>query len=244
MLSPIFVILKNTDWKIGDREKLQARYVAIRERLMKGYGPKAGTREKHMREKLRADLTSFIKLYLPVPEQFKCREVKILGWPQLKWSNGIGYPNQFVEDPESVTGKAMITPKPRKSRKGSSIHSLVKPGFGRMFSTAVGVYDYASRSSIGRDLKKVIAKDEKYHWYKIGTYNVRQGSFVWTFYWSCQCALESAWQPDDGMPGLNVWEIWVSLKFTGPAYVEGSKQTDLIWWDQVLLVKPEKGSKK
>jgi hypothetical protein len=42
------------------------------------------------------------------------------------------------------------------------------------------------------------------------------------------------------MPGLNVWEIWVSLKFTGPAYAEGSKLPDRIWWDQVLLVKPEK----
>ena len=113
-----------------------------------------------------------------------------------------------------------------------------------MYSTAVGVVDRASKSSKGRDLKKVVAKDEKYHWYRIGVCRIFPGTFVWIYYWHCQCPLDSVWQPDDGMPGLNVWEIWVSLKFTGPAYVEGSKQPDRIWWDQVLLVKPEKKEKK
>ena len=246
MLSPMFVILRNTEWKIGDRKQMTARYTAIRERLLKGFNEKskpATARKKKMQEKLRSDLTSFIKLNLPVPEQFKNREVKMLGWPQLKWHNGIGYPDQFVNDPDSVTGKAIISPKPVKSRGGTGIHSLVKPGNGSMFSTAVGIYDYASRSAISRDLKDEVAEDEKYHWYKVGTYNVRQGSFVWCYYWRCQCPLESVWQPDDGMPGLNVWEVWVSLKFTGPAYVEGSKQPDRIWWDQVLLVRPEKKAK-
>ena len=247
MLSPMFVILRNTDWKIGDREKMIARYTSIRERLLKNYNTNAKPardRQKQMREKLRSDLNCFIKLNLPVPEQFKNRKVKMLGWPQLKWSNGIGYPDQFVDDPDSVTGKALITQKPRYVRIGTTIHSLVKPGIRTMYSTAVGVVDRASKSSKGRDLKKVVAKDEKYHWYRIGVCRIFPGSFVWIYYWRCQCPLGSVWQPDDGMPGLNVWEIWVSLKFTGPAYVEGSKQPDRIWWDQVLLVKPETKEKK
>ena len=239
MLTPMFVILRNTEWKIGDRKKMIAQYTAIRERLLNNYRPGTNSKKK-MKEKLRSDLTSFIKLNLPVPEQFKGREVKMLGWPQLKWAKGIGYPNQFVNDPDSVTGKAMITQKPSKRRNGATIHSLVKPGVGKMYSTAVGIYDHSSRSGINRNFRKMVAKDEKYHWYKIGTYDVQQGSLIWLYYWNCQCPLESVWQPDDGMPGLNTWEIWVSLKFTGPAYVEGSKQPDRIWWDQVLLVKPEK----
>jgi len=243
MLSPMFVILRNTEWKIGDREKMIADYTAIRERHLQAYNEKArpaANCRKEMQEKLRTDLNGFIKLNLPVPEQFRNREVKMLGWTHLKWHRGVGYPDQFVDDPDSVTGKAMITP---KSGKGL-IHSLVKPGGARMFSTAVGAYDHASRAAIIRDLKDEVAEDEKYHWYKVGTYNLRQGAFVWTFYWHCQCPLDSVWQPDDGMPGLNVWEIWVSMKFTGPAYVEGSKQPDRIWWDQVLLVKPEKRAAK
>ena len=242
MLSPMFVILQNTDWKIGNREKMIARYTSIRERLLKEYNTDfnpARDRQKQMREKLRSDLSCFIKLNLPVPEQFKNRKVKMLGWPQLKWHNGIGYPDQFVDDPDSVTGKAMITQKPGKGRNGASIHSLLKPGIGTMYSTAVGVVDRASKSLKSRDLKKGVAKDEKYHWYRVGVCRIFPGSFVWIYYWRCQCPLGSVWQPDDGMPGLNVWEVWVSLKFTGPAYVEGSKQPDRIWWDQVLLVKPE-----
>ena len=243
MLSPMFVILTNTDWKIGDREKMQSHYVAIRERLLDNYVKNARSAKK-LREKLRADLNCFIKLNLPVPEQFKGREVRILGWTKMKWPHGVGFPDQFVEDPDSVVGKAMITPKPSKHRTGETLHSLVKQGTGSMYSTAVGIYDFASRAAIARDLKDEIAEDEKYHWYKVGTYKLRQGAFVWIFFWNCQCLLESAWQPDDGMPELNDWEVWVSLKFTGPAYAEGSKQPDRIWWDQVLLVRPEKKAGK
>ena len=246
MLSPMFVILRNTDWKIGDREKMIARYTSIRERLLKEYNtdskPAKG-RQKQMREKLRSDLNCFIKLNLPVPEQFKNRKVKMLGWPALRWANGIGYPDQFVDDPDSVTGKAMITPKPRKGRNGATIHSLVKPGIGSMYSTATGVVDRASKSTIALDLKDEAAEDEKYHWYKIGVSRIFPGSFIWIYYWRCQCPLGSIWRPDDGMPNLNVWEIWVSLKFTGPAYVQGSKQPNQIWWDQVMLVKPERKKK-
>lgn len=245
MLSPMSVILRNTEWKIFSREKMIARYTAIRKRLIENYAEKPGAavqRKKEMQKKLQSDLTGFIKVNIPVPEQFKDRKVKILGWPQLCWTQNRIFPDQYASDPDSVAGKVLVSPKPRKSGsgKGFSIHSRVKPGIGRMYSTAIGIYDYASRDSISRDLRKIIPNDEKYHWYKIGTYNIRQGSFVWIYYWRCLCPLGSVWQPDDGMPGLNVWEIWVSLKFTGPAYVKGSKQPDRIWWDQVLLVKPEK----
>ena len=251
MLSPIFVILRNFNWKIGNREEMLARYKKIRETNIADFSTKnSGARnsQKKTLNKMRSDILSFTKLDLPVPEQFKNRgEVRILGWPQLKWAKGVGYPGQFADDPDSVTGKAMKTPPVRTRRNGTNHHSLTKPGYGkRMYSTGVGIFDFNTDIGTGTDLRKRIFKDEKYHWYKVGRYKVTQGAFVWTFYWNCQCPLESVWQADDGMEVLNLndWEIWVSLKFTGPAYVEKSKLENCIYWDQTLLVRPVKRGKK
>jgi len=46
------------------------------------------------------------------------------------------------------------------------------------------------------------------------------------------------------MPGLNVWEVRGSLKFTSPAYVKGASKKNEIYWDQVMLVKVDSKEKK
>ncbi len=240
MLSPLYVILGHTEWKIGSREKMIAQYTAIRKRLLENYNdsPSAAKRKKAWEESLQADMNSFILLNLPVPEQFKGRKVKILGWTKLQWNNGTGYKGQIVDDSDSVTGKAMGCRKDIYG-KPAPLHSLAEPGVGNMYSTSVGIHDRTTKQSIAVDLKDNVPEDEKYHWYKIGTYDIHPGSFLWAYYWHSQCPLGSCWQPDDGLPGLNRWEVWVSLKFTGPAYVNDSKKPNDILWDQVLLVRPD-----
>jgi hypothetical protein len=51
--------------------------------------------------------------------------------------------------------------------------------------------------------------------------------------------LSGIWNPADGLKDFNVWDIWASVKITGPAYVKGSEKKNEIYWDQVMLVKPE-----
>ena len=108
-----------------------------------------------------------------------------------------------------------------------------------MYSTAIGIYDYGTKKSISIDLRKDLPQDEKYHWYKIGIYELTPGTFVWGFYWQTQCSLAHLCLPPGGKADANIWEIWVSLKFTGPGYVKGSTRTSEIYWDQVMLVKPD-----
>ena len=40
------------------------------------------------------------------------------------------------------------------------------------------------------------------------------------------------------LPDGNKWEVWVSVKYTGPAYVKDSTSPNQIFWDQVVLVRP------
>lgn len=108
-----------------------------------------------------------------------------------------------------------------------------------MYSTAIGIYDYGTKKSISIDLRTKLPQDEKYHWYKIGVYELTPGTFVWGFYWGTKCSLSHLCLPPGGKEGANVWEIWVSLKFTGPGYVKGSTKENEIYWDQTMLVRPE-----
>jgi len=55
--------------------------------------------------------------------------------------------------------------------------------------------------------------------------------------------LSTAYTPADGLPGYNVWETWISVKYTGPAYVKGSTKQNGVFLDQVILVKPEKAER-
>ena len=45
--------------------------------------------------------------------------------------------------------------------------------------------------------------------------------------------------PDAADPEANVWEAYISLKVTGPAYMKGSTAPNGVWMDRALLVKPQ-----
>ena len=52
--------------------------------------------------------------------------------------------------------------------------------------------------------------------------------------------LNSAYAAADGISGYNIWETWISVKYTGPAYVKGSTQKNGVFLERVILVKPQK----
>ena len=86
-------------------------------------------------------------------------------------------------------------------------------------------------------------QDEKYHWYKISAFDFGPNTSLWGFYWYASVNLNSAFAAADGIPGYNVWETWISVKYTGPAYVKGSTQKNGVFLDRVILVKPEESAK-
>ena len=86
-------------------------------------------------------------------------------------------------------------------------------------------------------------QDGKYHLYKIGRADVKPattseyGTSVGAFKVSKKMRV---WvdRVYDPVSKDNKWDVYVSLKATGPAYVPGSTETNAVWLDRVLLVKP------
>ena len=244
MLTPIYVILRNK-WAIGDRKEMIAIYKNTRLKYIERINPKV-TADEYSNEywlgRLKTNLNSFEMVNLPAPKGFEGREIRLLGWPSLGWFKHTTE-ESYAADPDSVAGKALLSRKPRSYEK-PAIHSATTPGAGEMYSTAIGIYDYGTQKPISIDPRKELPQDEKYHWYKIGVYELTPGTFVWGFYWQTQCSLAHLCLPPGGKADDNIWEIWVSLKFTGPGYVQGSAKTNEIYWDQVMLVKPDELGKQ
>ena len=241
MLAPLYVILQNTKWRFGDRQQMLRLYTEIRNKRIAAAYPddSTGLRLKNeLRERLESDLNAFVSLTLPVPKGFENRKVEMLGWPKLGWAHGRGK-EMLVDDPDSITGKALITPW-RKSNGADTtyLHDMSKEHIRGFTPLNFGAYDYVTKRSLHWNFKQDIPQDEKYHWYKLGNYELGSDSFAWGFFWNTRCDLSGLWSPADGLQDFNLWELWVSIKITGPAYVNDSTRKNEIYWDQVMLVKP------
>ncbi|MBU0716488.1 MAG: DUF4838 domain-containing protein [Verrucomicrobia bacterium] len=83
---------------------------------------------------------------------------------------------------------------------------------------------------------KDIVQDEKFNFYEIGKFNIKKGDVVWAR------ADKLLRVPVDRLAkkspnALNKWNVYISLKFKGPAYVKNSSQLNGIFMDRVLLVR-------
>ena len=98
----------------------------------------------------------------------------------------------------------------------------------------IGLYDSNIKKRGPELCMREFPQDEKYHLYKIGTYDIKNNIFLH--------ALPSSdfWMNlDRAYPNSpeNVCDVYASLKFTGPLYVKDSKQENAVWIDRVIVEK-------
>jgi hypothetical protein len=91
--------------------------------------------------------------------------------------------------------------------------------------------------------KEDIPQDGLFHLYKVGRWRILPGTRLWGHKsWLVSCLeLENAYSPPgpDAPANANEWEVWVSAKFTGPAYIRDSRDTENGYFmDRIILVKP------
>lgn len=86
-----------------------------------------------------------------------------------------------------------------------------------------------------------IPQDGKYHLYKIGWMGVKPGATVWAVDGKRLAVNVDRVFVNANAPAANAWVAYVSLKVKGPAYVKNSTDSNCVWMDRVLLVKPPKG---
>jgi len=174
-----------------------------------------------------------LKMELPIPEQFKhiARErIRDVVYPDFgRW------PVRLVDDEESPAKKAVVyyVNDPEKCT----------------LPLTTGVYDDLTGFASSIKIDKAPA-DEKYHWYQIGRCSLGKqtgiyGSSMFVHHpWSLRITLDGFYTVADGIkPGSkgdpNLYDIYLSLKITGPAYVPGSTKKNAILVDRVILIRPD-----
>jgi hypothetical protein len=212
------------EFKFSKNETLD-KYAKIREAVITHWF--SGTkRHAVLMDDLKREIAC-LNCSLPLPEKFKnVSPDDIIDFPWTK------LPSWAVKDDPDAAGKKAVLykviPKPD--------HDEANPVF--------GIYDRAEKRS-GPSLKiKNIPADEKYHIYKLGTFVLGRDTIIWGHWsWWMGCAyLAPAYVNADGMKNNpNEWDVYISVKATGPLYVPGSTKENALWCDRIILAKP--GSK-
>lgn len=177
---------------------------------------------------------------IPVPELFKNvpeDRLRVLGYPLYRKVPGT-YNSDTVMDKDAICGKAL-----KSANKLSGYH-----GAGKIYVTSNGHKYWTTGfylANVGSPgscelVVKEVPQDEKYHWFRIpGVLDMNSLSYFWGHGWGIQMNISHVYVVADGVSPVNKWQAWFRAKFTGPAYVKGSKKDNAIYIDTVVLTRPD-----
>ncbi len=236
MVSLIWAIL--ADWKLWkDKfeengvkwEVLSAECQQYAKAFISRYGGKKGRLDNIYVSEFE-DRFNLYALKQPVPEKFKeIPEDHLLILGYAGFISKVTYGARIVEDKEAICGRAFAG-----AHKSDDYHGANK------VIEASGKYKFKTTyfEAAGAKLLIETVPDEKYHWYKMeGKATIKaEHSCVWGQGWAIHANLSRFHDPKT--PENNSWdEVWMRVKFTGPAYVPGSTQQNAIVIDQVVFVR-------
>ena len=179
-----------------------------------------------------AELNRLNMAPLPVPPKFaEVESINRRVFGIYQYNPLADYDSSLVDDPDSPTGKALKATDKNPANHGAKTTVRDPRGKWAFRATQFGLCDKGI-------VVDPVPQDEKYHWYKIPDVTLQPRSWFWGYLWHIQIILHAAYQIDDGVSKENLWDCWFSAKFTGPAYVPGSKKENAVWVDTVVLTRP------
>ena len=192
-------------------ERLKKNYSLAVKRLI------VPNRQQATIDNINRKLDTFINP-LPLPAQFPAERTE-----QRTVSFG-GFAGMIVNDPDAFEGKAI-----HSTRIPEANHKKALP--------QLGIFDLtARRDAIKRVIKlEEIPSDGKYHIYHIG--RLKPANYMhltgWAHYsWHMRFPLEM------GEPHSE-YDVYASLKFTGPAYIKGASGPSDFFIDRIFFVRQE-----
>ena len=168
----------------------------------------------------------------PIPKLLEGRELYEITFPEFNCVKNLAFFGVRVnDDKEAAGGKALGVDKTERIADIDAFHAG---------NFNIGFQDRTNKRSLQVMLlpKNKIPGDEKFHFYPAGTVTLAPSTLLWMHEtWYLQQDLSNMYNAKD--PGGNRYEVYVSLKFTGPAYVKGSRSQNGFWLDRILLVRPQ-----
>ena len=177
-----------------------------------------------------------ITLIIPRPEKFKDvpkHNFRMITYRNFSQKRNLG--TSVAKDPESIHGYALKAADKRPECHG--IAKLLSKKY-KFYTTQFVLGNHKAPGRVELILRDV-PQDEKYHWFRIpGSIELQAVSYFWGHAWSIQASTKHWYMLTDGNPLDNTWDqVWFHAKFTGPAYVKGSKKENAIYIDMVVAVR-------
>ena len=179
-------------------------------------------------KKLRLPIEESLLTFTDIPEELKKLppgSIRFLGVTrqQASGSHNKKYHGQFTTDPDSKLSRVMvwIHPDPAKYTK----------------TIGCGTYDHRFKTICNG--KITAPGDEKFHWYKAVRFTMGPASYFWALDWQIRFRFDNFFILADGVKeeeNPNVYDVWVSVKFQGPAYCKGSQKPNRIFFERCMLV--------
>ena len=220
-------------WKLGgsgsglSREDLIARLKRNLELFFVRYQPEMRRRwgtvpMRDLKKRTLEELDAMLHP-IPVPPEFAREDIiqiPVQGTCETKF---------MVDDPEAALGKA-------EKMDLAKVDPKYPP-----LPMEFGVYDQTDKRYVSQRFfrKEEIPQDEKYHLLYIGRFTpngFHKEQLYGHVSWRLRIAglYTKLWDPiDDGRE----YDIYISCKFTGPAYVDGSTKENAVYADKLLAVK-------
>ena len=135
---------------------------------------------------------------------------------------------KVVKDPEAESGIANKLDLSSEGLDGVEKYVLPMPW---------GIYGQEEKKHVGGStIKSADIPGPGYHWYKMGTFPIASGSYVYFFWsWIIQADIDDVFDP--AQPG-QPYEVWARVKFTGPRFPHATPgDKDAIYVERLILVK-------
>jgi hypothetical protein len=165
---------------------------------------------------------------VPLPEKFRNLAPGIVRDYLAPMTRNWADQAKVVKDPEAESGIANKLDLTAAGVEHPERYALPMPW---------GLYAAADKKTIGGSaIKPEDVPGPGYHWYKMGTFAIVPGTYVYFFWsWIIQLEIDNAFDPAE--PGAK-FEVWSRVKFEGPQFPHaGVGKTNSIYVERLVLLK-------
>lgn len=207
-------------------EKISERYQAVQTAMIEKFYLKDKWVE--LKKNLQREIDGIkLKTSVLVPAEFKKMDddgnVTQLLWPEFKENAFL--PIKYKDDKNAVGGKAIMLGEVKDN-----------PKFKHEFPVDAGIY--SNKEKIHGPSIKIsesdLSKDGTYKLVKIGKFKITPNTFIWVQKWYLWIYVDKAFNPAE--PN-NEYDVYVSLRVQGPAYIKDSKDENGVLVDRIIVVK-------
>lgn len=137
-----------------------------------------------------------------------------------------------VNDPDAVLGTAVKIGNPNKDKTERIYASEDEKDC--KTKNIIGLSNMTEKKELWFNSALEKPQDEKYHWYCMRNQKFGPKTVFWGWSWWTMCDMSKVYM--DG--ASNLWDVWFSLKKTGPVFVNGSQSENGLFVDCVVLTPP------